>query len=103
MMFVIMYEFTVKKDETATFKQLWHELTLRIRELSNSLGSRLHQESDTTWIGYAQWPSRAAWEDSNLNQAEMTELRQQIFEACEDIQIIHQLDVVDDLLVQARD
>ena len=102
-MFVIIYEFIVKKDETEKFTQLWHELTLRVSALSNSLGARLHKASDTTLIGYAQWPRRTAWEDSNLTQVEITELRQKIFEICEDIQIIQQLDVIDDLLVNAKD
>jgi hypothetical protein len=26
------------------------------------LGSRLHVAEDGTWVAYAQWPSREAWE-----------------------------------------
>jgi hypothetical protein len=100
-MFVVMYEFNLKIDQTEVFIKLWHQLTLRVTELSNSQGARLHKASDTMWIGYAQWPSRDAWDDSNLTQPEITDLRQQIFEVCDDIQIIYQLDVVDDLLISA--
>jgi hypothetical protein len=101
-MFVIMYEFIVKTGQAEHFTQLWHNLTLLVTELSDSHGSRLHQASDTTWIGYAEWPSRDSWENSDLTQNEIAQLREQISAACDDIQIIYQLDVVDDLLIQKK-
>jgi hypothetical protein len=101
-MFVVMYEFTVKSGQAERFIPLWHDLTLLVTELSNSHGSRLHKASDISWIGYAEWPSRDAWENSDLTQNEITQLREQISTACDDIQIIYQLDVIDDLLTPKK-
>ena len=97
-MFVIMYEFNVKKDLADRFTQLWKKLTLLVDELSDSLGARLHKASDTLWIGYAQWPTKDSWENSNLNQKAISELRAELFDVCDDIQIIYQLEVAVDLL-----
>jgi heme-degrading monooxygenase HmoA len=97
-MFAIMYEFTVKPENAADFTQIWRSLTLLISELSNSKGSRLHNINPTHWIAYALWPSREAWEESDLNQPEIVTLRQNLLDVCEDIRIIYQMDVVEDLI-----
>ncbi len=97
-MFVIVYEFTVKKTHLDSFPPLWNKLTLLVKELSASRGARLHQASACSWIGYAEWPTRDSWENSNLNQEAVSQLRKQLSDSCDDIQIVYQLDVMDDLL-----
>jgi hypothetical protein len=101
-MFAIIYEFDVKMENAVAFTEIWHILTTRIKALCDSQGSRLHKLNDSSWIAYALWPSRDAWETSDLNQPEMVELRQQLFDICDDIRIAYQMDVVDDLISSYR-
>jgi hypothetical protein len=37
------------------------------------LGSRLHRVADGTWLAYAQWPNRHAWETTKVTTAEAEE------------------------------
>lgn len=45
------------------FKEIWHKLTLIIKEARGGLGSRLHKDKtkENLWVAYAQWPSENAW------------------------------------------
>lgn len=97
-MFAILYEFEVKLENETAFTKLWHTLTLRIKELSTSSGSRLHKLNDTIWVAYALWPSKEDWEKSDLNQDDMVEMRNLLIGLCDDIKIVYQLDVFDDLI-----
>jgi hypothetical protein len=42
------------------FVEAWTALTKHYLHHCGSLGSRLHQDQDGNWVGYAQWPSLAA-------------------------------------------
>ena len=97
-MFAIIYEFDVNTTNSESFLETWHTLTLRVKTLSESAGSILHKLNDTTWVAYASWPSKDSWEQSDLNQAEMVRLREQLLSLCDDIRIVYQLDVVNDLI-----
>lgn len=99
-MFSVVYEFTVEKQQQDKFKQLWHELTLRIRDESSSLGASLHKVSDddTTWVAYAQWQSKLIY-DNTPDKVTYDELRQMFIATCSSIKIVYQLECVDNLLI----
>ena len=59
--FAVVYRWRVIPGREAEFVAAWRTLTAALRE-SGSLGSRLHRAADGTWLAYAQWPSRHAWE-----------------------------------------
>lgn len=63
-MFIAVYRFSVKTGHERAFRQAWLELTQGIYLRRGSLGSRLHRDAGGQFIGYAQWPSRAAWENA---------------------------------------
>ncbi|NIG74967.1 antibiotic biosynthesis monooxygenase [Klebsiella sp. Ap-873] len=63
-MFIAIYQFSVKPGHEQVFRQAWLELTQGIYLQRGSLGSRLHRDVSGKFIGYAQWPSRIAWESA---------------------------------------
>ena len=63
-MFCVIYRWRLKAGRENDFIEAWRQLTLAIREQRGGLGSRLHRAEDGSWIAYAQWPDRAAWEAS---------------------------------------
>ena len=67
--FSVIYRFRVKPDREEAFRDGWRRLTIAIREHRGGLGSRLHRAEDGLWIAYAQWPSRAAWEQSRTMES----------------------------------
>lgn len=97
-MFCVIYEFIVEKSQQDRFKELWHQLSLRIRSESESLGSRLHKviDDEETWIAYAQWPARSVYENTpeNVSYSDVQEL---FVETCKGIKILYQMDCVDNL------
>ena len=58
-MFALVYRFRIHENTEQAFISSWAELTRMIRKHEGSLGSRLHKEDETTYIAYAQWPSKA--------------------------------------------
>jgi heme-degrading monooxygenase HmoA len=56
-----MYRWRLKEGREAIFRQGWREMTESIYKLRGSLGSRLHQAADGTWVAYAQWPDEQIW------------------------------------------
>lgn len=46
------------------FQQAWEAVTKSLMAEREALGSRLHRAEDGTWIAYAQWPTKSAWERS---------------------------------------
>ena len=44
-------------------------MTEALKRERRALGSRLHRDDDGTWLAYAQWPSREAWERSGSMQS----------------------------------
>lgn len=61
-MFCAVYEFKIMPDKHECFREEWHEITQMMIQEFDSLGARLHENEDGTWIAYAQWPNKEKWE-----------------------------------------
>jgi quinol monooxygenase YgiN len=61
-MFVAVYWWRVKPGKEAQFRAAWRRGTELIRKRYGSLGSRLHQDRDGRFVGYAEWPDEATWQ-----------------------------------------
>ena len=88
----------MKSGQESEFCEVWHALTIMIREHQGSLGSRLHVAGPNKFIAYAQWPSRTAWKAPSRMPPMGKDLSLRLKECCESIEVLHELDVVDDLL-----
>lgn len=98
-MFTVLYQFEVKADSHHEFKKAWEDLTNLIYENEGSLGSRLHAKSDTVYLAYAQWPDKETWKNSGDKlPTSANEVRQRMKESCINIETLHELEVVSDLL-----
>ena len=68
-------------------------------EYEGGLGSRLHKQNNNQYIAYAQWPDKLTWENAGNNLPEKSKsIRQSMREACQLIETLYKLDVVDELL-----
>ena len=98
-MFTVIYSFQLKPKQDKIFIKAWSDLTKLILEYEGSLGSRLHLESDGKYIAYAQWPSKKKWENFGTNLPEKAkEISKAMHDACIQMDTIHQLKVIEDLL-----
>jgi heme-degrading monooxygenase HmoA len=61
-MFVAVYWWRAHPGKEAQFRQAWRRGTEHITRIYGSFGSRLHQEKDGRFIGYAEWPDEATWQ-----------------------------------------
>jgi heme-degrading monooxygenase HmoA len=61
-MFVALYRWKLREGQEEKFREGWRRRTGEIYQKCGSLGSRLHRAEDGTWMAYAQWPDRHAWE-----------------------------------------
>lgn len=61
-MFIAVYRWSVKPGMEERFVRAWHDGTIAITRRYKSYGSRMHRDESGDFIGYAQWPSRAAWQ-----------------------------------------
>lgn len=61
-MFVVLYRWRLKKGREKEFRAAWARATALIVATYGARGSRLHQVDDGSWLAYAQWPDRKAWE-----------------------------------------
>ncbi|QIG78784.1 antibiotic biosynthesis monooxygenase family protein [Stakelama tenebrarum] len=61
-MFVAVYWWRVAPGKEEQFRAAWRRGTALIRQRYGSLGSRLHQERDGRFVGYAEWPDEATWQ-----------------------------------------
>jgi heme-degrading monooxygenase HmoA len=101
-MFTPIYRFVVKAQKKQEFREAWHELTKLIIEHEGALGSRLHKLSENEFIAYAQWPTKEKWEQSGQKlPPKAHQQRARMHEACEVIQTIYEMEVVEDLLIHA--
>ena len=67
-MFIAVYRFKIKPATKEAFIQAWKTHMEGIYLVLGSLGSRLHKEEKTgDYIGYAQWPNKTHWENSDFN------------------------------------
>nr|MEE4268397.1 antibiotic biosynthesis monooxygenase [Candidatus Krumholzibacteria bacterium] len=62
--FAVIYRWRLRKGLEEQFQQAWATITELFMAERGALGSRLHCADDGTWVAYAQWPNRQAWEKS---------------------------------------
>ena len=60
-MFVAVYWWRVHPGKEAQFREAWRRGTVLITRIYGSYGSRLHQDNDGRFVGYAEWPDEATW------------------------------------------
>ena len=97
-MFAVMYRWKLHAGSEDNFRRAWSEMTESIAAAYGTHGSRLHRSDDGEFIAYAQWPSRARWEQAqqapSVNATAAEAMRACISERFP----IVPLDVLDDLL-----
>lgn len=62
--FAVIYRWRIRSGMEDQFQLAWETATRSFIDERNALGSRLHKADDGSWIAYAQWPTRQAWERS---------------------------------------
>ena len=63
--FAVVYRWRVIPGKEAESVQAWAAVTVALRA-KGALGSRLHRVADGTWLAYAQWPNKHAWETTKV-------------------------------------
>ena len=100
-MFCVIYKFSVKPDCEDHFCHHWSAVTQWYYRHAGSLGSRLHRTSTGEFIAYAQWQTRAQWKQQrDRSDAELHQHRQSMRDACEQIEVLYELETTDDYLRQ---
>ena len=100
-MFIALYRWRLKEGREERFREGWRRLTEDIYRQHGSHGSRLHRAEDGTWVAYAQWPDKRAWESAlgvEAADGEATEVLR------ESVEVSHPpvlMEVFDDLLKPA--
>ena len=98
----ILYVFQVKKGQAEAFEMAWRDVTREIHTHCGSLGSRLHTWVGGTYWAYAQWPSREALENAQIEgHASLMEARQRMVNACESMEVFGEGNIVHDLFVES--
>lgn len=98
-MFVVIYKFTIHPENETVFIKAWHDLTNLIYEFEGSLGSRLHKETENSFIAYAQWPNETKFNNSGNNLPHFADdIRKIMRESCEKVEVLHKMKIVNDLL-----
>lgn len=100
-MFIAVYRWVVKPGMEDRFVEAWHRGTLSITRIYGSFGSRMHRNEDGAFVGYAQWPSRAAWEVAERNhfKHDDEEAAHNFRESIAESGTLYLMEVLDDLLV----
>ena len=62
--FAVIYRWRIRSGWEEQFQRAWATTTELFVAERGALGSRLHSADDGTWVAYAQWPSKQAWEAS---------------------------------------
>ena len=62
--FAVIYRWRLREGSEARFQEAWATVTRLFLADRGARGSRLHRADDGTWVAYAQWPDRDAWERS---------------------------------------
>lgn len=62
--FAVLYCWRLVEGREQEFADAWARVTEAIRHERGGLGSCLHRAQDGTWVAYARWPDRAAWQRS---------------------------------------
>jgi len=58
----VLYRWRLKTDREADFAAAWARMTEVLKSHCGAYGSRLHKCDDGTYLAYACWPSKKAWE-----------------------------------------
>lgn len=96
----ILYVFQVNDGQETAFEEAWCEVTKEIHRLCGSNGSRLHAWVGGTYWAYAQWPSREALENAEIEgHPTLMEARKKMVAACESMEVFGEGSVVHDLFV----
>ena len=102
-MFVVLYRWRLREGEGPRLAEAWRTMTEAIRRQHGSLGSRLHLAEDGSWVAYARWPSRAAWEAAQAGDSAAPDAGATMA-ACIALRFPHVcMAVTDDLLQGATD
>ena len=97
-MFAVIYKWKIKPGSEEAFRKAWAERTLEIKKAYGGLGSRLHKSEEDSYIAYAQWPSKEAWSGNVGKKESPSQASKVMKEATLDFEILHTLDVLEDLL-----
>ncbi len=101
-MHIVIYSFHVREGKQTQFEHAWKTLTDLIYKYEGSLGSRLHRKDEQHYIAYAQWPSKQLFENAGSKlPPEADGVRKTMRESCLEIQTLHELALVDDLLADS--
>lgn len=99
-MFAVIYRWQLNPGFESGFEKAWAERTEEIKKEHGALGSRLHKSDDGSYIAYAQWPSRQAWQDASSTTGIDSNSSQTMKTATKSFEIVAELDVIRDLLAQ---
>ncbi|MEO0478951.1 MAG: hypothetical protein AAF196_05675 [Planctomycetota bacterium] len=94
----VLYRFIVRAGSEESFVAAWSGLTKLIHERAGSHGSCLHRVGDREYLAYARWPSAAHFDAVSLEGADAEALRTGMRASCEEVETVHRMDVVQDLL-----
>jgi len=67
--FAVIYRWRLQPGLESQFVAAWERATHAIKAQRGGLGSRLHKLDDGSWLAYAQWPTRADWEQARAAPA----------------------------------
>lgn len=102
-MFAAIYQFKVKDGHEKDFLDNWKALTQLILQYEGSHGSRLHKSKKNEFIAYALWPDRSTWENSGEQLPKISDhIRSAMKATCDDISVLHQLEIVEDMIREVR-
>lgn len=97
-MLVVIYNFQVKPNAEAAFKEAWSAFTELLYKHAGSLGSSLHRDAEGQFIAYAQWPDKESRDtaDSKL-PASAFGFQDAMRSCCTSISVEHELEMLVDL------
>ncbi len=102
-MYSLIYRFQVKPGREEDLIRSWTEITEGYLEHGGSLGSRLHtSEAPLVYVAYAQWPNREQRESAELPE-QYRPAQQLMADSCEKIETMHQLQMIEDRLIEVSD
>jgi quinol monooxygenase YgiN len=82
--FYVIYRWKLIPGKEDQFVAAWQTMTEEIRAHAGGLGSRLHESDDGTWVAYAGWPSREAWETADVKTGAAEQAARQMGDAVDD-------------------
>jgi len=98
-MYAVIYQFDVIQGQEEDFETLWQMVTESFIQHAGGLGSRLHKNETGSYIAYAQWPDKKAWETARQKLPKTAiENLQRMNGYCDEITVLFNMDVKNDLL-----